>query len=291
MQLGGWSRSQRRHDRGRPARGDAAQNRGPWPNTRRWHSSWTTTVSSASGGARTRRHENDSRPLREQLPQRVRWSRMVTAAGLTPSAGGVAPDRALDRRAGAGGTRPRGSWRSSAGRRRDARRGARPPRRRRPLDARASQAGRAGTSRRRCSSPRYRTTPRRASAPRATSRPGRRLTVEVAAEPRLALGEKLLDEPLRVGPAAPAGGGQRDDDAAVGVDDDPQAAGPRRAAERVREVAAGQARDRGDLGDHGGGARRHPVRRRSRRPGRAPVSAPSRTASRPLTTTCAMPVG
>ena len=46
----------------------------------------STTVSSASGGARTSRHENASRPSREALPQRVRWSRMLTAVGVTPSA-------------------------------------------------------------------------------------------------------------------------------------------------------------------------------------------------------------
>ena len=45
-----------------------------------------TTVSSASGGARMSRHENARRPWREALPQRVRWSRTVTAAGLTPRA-------------------------------------------------------------------------------------------------------------------------------------------------------------------------------------------------------------
>ena len=45
-----------------------------------------TTVSSASGGARMRRHENANRLCREALPQRVRWSRIVTAEGSTPSA-------------------------------------------------------------------------------------------------------------------------------------------------------------------------------------------------------------
>ena len=60
-----------------------------------------TTVSSASGGARISRHENASRPWRDALPQRVRWSRMLIAAGETPSAAGVAGDVALDRGPGA----------------------------------------------------------------------------------------------------------------------------------------------------------------------------------------------
>ena len=48
--------------------------------------SWITTVSRASGGARISRQLNDSRPAREALPQRVRWSRIDTAVGLTPRA-------------------------------------------------------------------------------------------------------------------------------------------------------------------------------------------------------------
>ena len=43
-----------------------------------------TTVSSASGGARISRHENASRLWRDALPQRVRWSRMLTAAWVSP---------------------------------------------------------------------------------------------------------------------------------------------------------------------------------------------------------------
>ena len=73
--------------------GDAttAQKRGPWPNTRKWASSWMTTVSSASGGARISRQLNDSRPARDALPQRVRWSRIETAVGLTPRAAAWSP--------------------------------------------------------------------------------------------------------------------------------------------------------------------------------------------------------
>ena len=73
------------------------QNRGPWPKTRRWASSWMTTVSSASGGARISRQENASRPWREALPQRVRWSRTLTATGSTPSAAAWARSRARSR--------------------------------------------------------------------------------------------------------------------------------------------------------------------------------------------------
>ena len=61
MELVAWSRSQRRHVRWSGRRdATSAQNRGPWPKTRRWASSWMTTVSSASGGARINRHENAS---------------------------------------------------------------------------------------------------------------------------------------------------------------------------------------------------------------------------------------
>ena len=72
----------------------------PCPNTRRCASSWMTTVSRASGGARIRRQENDSRPWREALPQRVRWSRTPTESGVTRIAVGVAGDLAIDRGSG-----------------------------------------------------------------------------------------------------------------------------------------------------------------------------------------------
>ena len=55
-----------------------------------------TTVSSASGGARISRHEKARRPWREALPQRVRWSRMLIAAGLTPRAAAWRAIVALD---------------------------------------------------------------------------------------------------------------------------------------------------------------------------------------------------
>ena len=59
-----------------------------------------TTVSSASGGARMRRHENANRPCRDALPQRVRWSRIVTAAGRHAERRGMPADLAFDRGAG-----------------------------------------------------------------------------------------------------------------------------------------------------------------------------------------------
>ena len=43
-----------------------------------------TTVSRASRGARMRRHDSDTRPVCEALPQRVRGSRTVTFRGVTP---------------------------------------------------------------------------------------------------------------------------------------------------------------------------------------------------------------
>ncbi len=73
----------------------APRTRGPWPKTRRCANSWMTTVSSASGGARISRHEKARRPWRDALPQRVRWSRMLSAAGVTPRAA-LARDVALD---------------------------------------------------------------------------------------------------------------------------------------------------------------------------------------------------
>ena len=82
------SRSQRRHaawSGTRDAR--SAMNRGPCPKTRRWHSSWAATASSASGGASTRRQLNERLPLREQLPHRLVVSRSVIRAGATPSGG------------------------------------------------------------------------------------------------------------------------------------------------------------------------------------------------------------
>ena len=50
----------------------------PWFRCRRWHSSWATTASITWGGARISRQQKLSVPRREQLPQRVRGSRIVT---------------------------------------------------------------------------------------------------------------------------------------------------------------------------------------------------------------------
>lgn len=129
------------------------------------------------------------------------------------------------------------------------------------------------------------------------------VTVQVTAEPRLAFDEEGTDMSLRIRPAAATGRRNGHDHAAVGMDDDPQAAGSGRAAERVVEWPSGQAHDRGGLGNGHGpdGAtaaswvrrRRQRSRqaRRSSRPGRSPVSAPWRIAGRPLTMTCSMPAG
>ena len=74
----------------------APRTRGPCPNTRRCASSWITTVSSASRGARTSRHDSDTRPSREALPQRLRGSRMVIARGATPRAAACSRDGLVD---------------------------------------------------------------------------------------------------------------------------------------------------------------------------------------------------
>ena len=127
------------------------------------------------------------------------------------------------------------------------------------------------------------------------------LAREVATEPRLAIDQEVVDVAFRVRPAAAAGDRDGHHHTAVGVDDDPQAARPRRAAERIGQRAAGQPDDRRGLGRGSGDrvvasarAARPSVTghdRRSRRPGRSPVSAPPTIAGRPLTMTWSMPTG
>ena len=240
-----------------------------------------TTVSSASGGARIRRHENARRPCREALPQRVRWSRMLTAAGSTPRAGRVAADLALD-----GGPGPRlepgledGRDRAAVGRR-DVDDDLVLVRATDPLDRRAPEPGprrheREAGGGRRGNGSWHRPQP----AARDELGPIARLLGEVPAEPRLALGEERVDVTLRVGPAAPAGGRDGHDHATVRVDDDAQAARPRRAAKGVRERATGQARDGRGLGRDDGGRR---VVRQRARPAVARPSRPPEQAARPL---------
>ena len=199
------------------------------------------------GGARTRRQQNERLPLREQLPQRLVVSRIVTRAGLTPRAvrGGRSPARAP--RGRARGTRPRGS-RPWGGRRAPpldeelvAVVGAHPVTRdRRAPGPRRDDADAVGLAAVRDHPPVVERGP--VEAPVA----GRRLALEVAAEPGLALGQEVHDEPIDARPAAAVRGWHRDDDAAVRVDHDAQPACAGRAAEGVGEFTAGQSRDRGD---------------------------------------------
>ena len=212
------ARSQRRHAPwSGTRRGEERTEPGPCPNTRRWHSSWAATASSASGGARTRRQQNDRAPRREQLPQRVVVSRIVTLAGWTPSAGAwrsIARSRSARARPGA---RPRGS--STSGRR--SRAPAPPAARRRRRRRRARRGSRA---RRRA--PRR---PGRGAARRGTARRGRRRGKDGPRDARgsppgvarwrrtqrLPLGEEGVHDRLGARPAAPGGRRDRDDDASL----------------------------------------------------------------------------
>ena len=165
-----------------------------------------TTVSSASGGARISRHEKARRPCREALPQRVRWSRTLSAVGLTPRAVGVPGDVALDRGAG-----PRLEPRLQD------RRGRAPVGRGEmddqlvlvraadPLDGRPPDAR---PRRHDAQAVEVAPVPDRGAVAQAAAGRERgaiaRLLGQVAPDPRLALGEELLDPAVGVRPAASA---------------------------------------------------------------------------------------
>src|SRR3954471_1043145 len=76
-----------------------------------------------------------------------------------------------------------------------------------------------------------------------------RLAAEVFAQPRFAFGQERHGSTFVLGSDRPRR--DRDDDASVGMDDDPQHTSARRPAERVREGASRQLGDRGGLGRHG----------------------------------------
>ena len=80
-----WVRSRRSGARD-PGCGSRPGPRTAGRDRRRWHSSWTTTVSSTGGGARTSRQASMTRPCRDALPHRLLVSRTATAVGVTPSA-------------------------------------------------------------------------------------------------------------------------------------------------------------------------------------------------------------
>ena len=165
-----------------------------------------TTVSRASGGARIRRHENDSRPWREALPQRVRWSRTPTAGGVTPKA---AACRAISRSIA---VRARG-----LSQRLEERRG-RPPVAARQADDELVLLGaadaldrrppRAGARRHDPEPVQVAAEPQRRAVAQAAARgevlPVAGLAREVPAEPRLALAEERLDVALRCSPSRAA---------------------------------------------------------------------------------------
>ncbi len=116
------------------------------------------------------------------------------------------------------------------------------------------------------------------------------LAGEVAPDPGLALGEERLHEgTCRALPGSSAG--HRRDHAAAGVDRDAEAPRPSGPAQGVRQVAAGQADNRGRFDGRGDACHGPGQARRRRRPGRAPVSTPSRIATTPLTITASIPTG
>ena len=224
---------------GGPVAGAAttAQKRGPWPNTRRWASSWTTTVSSASGGARMSRQLNDRRPVREALPQRVRWSRIETAVGLTPRAAPCVGERGLDHRPG----QVRGSSRAATS---AAGRGSRAARRTMSWAAagvaehRGAASPRPGRDEHEDVLPAVERDPRsgRDGSELGDPRPALGLLGEVAPDPGLALGdERRRQAPALARPEPPAAR-DRDDRAAGRVDHDPDPMGARRPAQRVRQA-------------------------------------------------------
>ena len=194
-----------------------------------------TTVSSASGGARTSRQLNISRPWREALPQRLRGSRRATAAGLTPSAAAWSAivasiaNRACSRNHASRTRSARSRSRASS-----ATRSSGPADVDDPGDGRAP-AGRRGTSRAADGARRGTgSTAPSASPPRAASSARcARLSIEMAADPRLALAQELVDQPLRMGPAAAGRERDGDDEAVLGIDRDPE---PARAGGSAEDV-------------------------------------------------------
>ena len=244
-----WVRSQRRCARWSGRRlATSAQKPGPWPNTRRCASSWTATVSRTSGGASTSRHENNRRRAREALPHRLRVSRTVTRAGVTPRAGACRAIAASS--ASRARTRSHASSTARSGRRSvaasvteqlvlllaaD------------PFHTRAAAARRTGDDAHAVRRPAI--TEERAVAHRPGSgEPVRhgRLAGEMPSQPGLALGEERLHQPTgpRLRDPRP---GDRGDHPATRVDRHPEATGPVRPPERVLEVPAGQGRAGGSL--------------------------------------------
>jgi hypothetical protein len=234
-----------------------------------------TTVSRASGGARISRQEKASRAWRDALVADAHGGRIDAERSR------MTGDLPLDRRPG---TRLEPRLQDSADR---------PTirvgevdhdlvgvRAADPLDGRPAPAGSGGDH---AESMQVPPVPdgRAVAQPAACHdlRPVPCLAREVATKPRFTLGQEGVDMPLRIAPSAPSGGRHGHDDAAIGMDDDAQAPRARRAPERVRHRTAGQARD----GRRLGGRRRRSLRespssheRRSDRPGRSPVSTPSR---------------
>ena len=272
-------------------------------------SSWTTTVSSASGGARISRHENESRPLDGRAPP----ARPLVADGDRPSA---------SRRVRGRDGRSRRRWRprpTAEPRRRapepstGGRRGREPDdeRRLRPADSRsteervarrrppsrcAADGGRPGigTARRRAGRRSSRGGPhapamrRDGAEARARGRAGRLSTRALgsAQSRRFAVG--TVTTTPRSGwmttRSVRARGERRSVYGMVPL--------AKRTAAGVSAMATtdgGTARDAPSWPARYAGARQ--VSRRSRRPGRSPVSTPARTAARPLTMTWSMPAG
>ena len=158
-------------------------------------------------------------PCREALPHRVRWSRMVILAALTPSAPQC---RSMARRTVSRPARaamPRGPPRRGGGRRGASRMAVR-PRGRPRYGSRSSDATLGRSMRSRCIRPGSETSPRCATrrarrGPRAPPLP-----VEMPAEPWLTITKERLDQRFGSRPAPAIRARDGDHDAFRGIDDD-----------------------------------------------------------------------
>ena len=243
-------RSQRRHAAWSGTRdASSADEPRPVPEHAQVDSACAATASSASGGRGRAASSNDRFPFQEQLAHRLVVSRSVTRAGRRRAAGRGARWPRQARHGRAHGTT---ASRMAA----VARRPGDPLDHQLvavvgtdPRDARRPDSAGAGTTRTRCGSPRYRTSLPSSSAGRASSLARDAAGVPGGAGSTARARRGTLDDPLGTGPAAPAGGRDRDDDAAVRLDGHPQA-GATAASDEGRRA-----------GRHRAGARARPSRR------------------------------
>ena len=209
-----------------------------------------TTVSSASGGARIKPPGEGQAGLSRGAPPARSLVADAHGSGIDGQRGGMAPDLAFDGGPGAG-LEPcfeDGTDRPAVGRRdvdddlvllR-------------PTDALDARPPRPGPGRNEAEPVEVATEPDRGpiakSAAGGEDGPLAGLAGQMAAQPRLAVGQERVDVALWIGPAAATGDGHGHDHASLGMDDHAQPARARRATERVRERATRQACHGGRLG-------------------------------------------